>query len=331
MGFDVLAVGDLNCDLVLTDVSRPPMVNTEVLAETYRFTLGGSTGIFAAVLGSLGAQVGFVGLTGQDRHGGFLRRALASHHVDLGGLLSDPHIQTGLTISLMCQGDRALVTVLGSIACLREQDIPWDYVGQARHLHVGQYYLQTGLRLAMPKVFAEARRMGLTTSLDVGWDPVEEWDWPSVATLLPLIDVFLLNETEALHLTGRQDTESALADLVAAGANTATIKLGVRGAIVGCGMKRVYGAPFPVNAIDTTGAGDSFDAGFVHRWLAGDNLQSCLAFANACGALAVSRIGGADGACTETDVRAFMDLASVTRNCNSPCCYTDKQAWACPT
>lgn len=310
--FDVVTVGDLNCDLVLVDLAGPPVAGREVLAGSYRIALGGSTAIFAGVLGSLGDSVGFVGLLGRDHFGDLVCRSLEGHGVDLGGLRRAQDSQSGLTVSLVRSGDRALLTVPGSIAELRAEDVPWDYLKQGRHLHVASYYLQTGLRPALREIFAEARRAGLSTSLDTGWDPCEEWDWPDLAALLPSVDVFLPNETEALHLTGAGDTEGALTALLAAGAGTVVIKRGGSGAIAGRGAERLQVAAYPMELIDTTGAGDSFDAGFIHRLLHGDDLAPCLAFANACGAMATRRIGGAEGAPSATEVSSFMKAGERT-------------------
>lgn len=305
-GFDVVAVGDLNCDLVLVDLAGPPAADREVLAGSYRIALGGSTAIFAGVMGSLGDKVGFVGLLTQDHFGDLVCRLLEGHGVDLGGLRRAQDSQSGLTVSLVRAGDRALVTVPGSIAELRVEDVPWDYLKQGRHLHVASYYLQTGLRPALRELFAKARRAGLSTSLDTGWDPGEGWDWPDLAALLPLVDVFLPNETEALHLTGAGDAEGALDSLLAAGAGTVVLKRGGSGALAGRGAERLGVAAYPVEVVDTTGAGDSFDAGFMHTFLGGGDLRSCLAFANACGAMAACRIGGAEGAPSADEVFSFM-------------------------
>ena len=314
-GFDAVALGDLNCDMVLTGLERPPMAGREVLAASYGLCLGGSTGIFAGVLGSLGARVGFIGLVGHDELGGLLKRRLAGHGVDTGGVRTDASVQTGLTISLVQGRDRALVTVLGTIAGLRPEHIPWDYLCAGRHLHVASYYLQSGLRPAMGEILVEARRHGLSISLDTGWDPRETWDWPAVAALLPLVDVFLPNETEALHLTGARDADAALTVLLAAGARTVAVKRGSEGAIAGRGNERVRAAPFPAEVIDPTGAGDSFDAGFIYRLLQGGDLSSCLAWGNASGSLAVGRIGGAAGAPGADEVEFSMHAAGRLRRC----------------
>ena len=311
--FGVVALGDLNCDLILVELENPPVPNREILAQSYNLTLGGSTGIFAAVSGGLGAKVGFVGLLGRDYFGDFLHARLAEYGVDTGGIRRERDILTGLTVSLVREGERALVTVLGSIAGLRSEDLPWDYIRQGRHLHLASYYLQTCLRPEIGGILAAARQAGMTTSLDPGWDPREEWDWPAVAALLPDVDIFLPNETEALHLIGTADINAALAAMLAAGAGIVAVKQGAEGAIAGRGAERVKAPPLRINVVDTTGAGDSFDAGFVHAYLQGNDLASCLGFANASGALAACRVGGADGAPTADDVISFMHAAARRR------------------
>lgn len=304
--YDVAVLGDLNYDLVMADLTEEPAANREVLAGAHRLALGGSAGIFAAVLRALGSKVGFIGRIGSDMLGDLLRAALDARGIDTAGLRRGPEAQTGLTVSLVREGERALVTVPGAMALLRAADIPWDQVGRARHLHLASYYLLAALRPEVPAILAKARALGLTTSLDTGWDPADRWEWPEIEALLPLVDVFLPNETEALHLTGAGGAPEALDRLLAAGAGAVAVKMGARGALAGRGAERLASPPYPVRALDSTGAGDSFDAGFIHLFTRGRELRACLDLGNACGALAVGRLGGAEDAPDEAGVLSFM-------------------------
>ena len=157
----------------------------------------------------------------------------------------------------------------------------------ARHVHLAcPLNLDTAADLVR-----QIHRGGSTVSLDVGWH--EDWlTDPRAMEMLPLIDVFLPNETEAARMAGDGD---ALRVFEAAGAKCVPVKLGPRGsAMLQDGEVLFVEAPI-VNPVDTTGAGDCFDAGFLHAWLSGRPLPACLRLANICGALSTQAYGGIAG------------------------------------
>ncbi|MBE3132772.1 MAG: carbohydrate kinase, partial [Acidobacteria bacterium] len=224
--------------------------------------------------------------------------------IDLTAVRSDPAVKTGVTVSITSPSDRALVTYLGSITALAADDIDDRLFDSADHLHVSSYFLQARLRPGCRELFRRAGLRGLTTSLDPGFDPAETWG-PELADTLREVDLFFPNEVELAGITGLADPEAALRALE--NGRTLTIaKLGARGA-----MTRHLGATvtcpaIPVTPLDTTGAGDSFDAGFLHAWLAHRPLERALALGAACGALSTLGLGGTGGQPTLEQAEAFL-------------------------
>lgn len=287
---DVLVVGDLNADLVLSGDVTPTWGQVEKLIDDATLTLGSSAAIFACGAARLGLRVAFAGVVGDDALGQLVVQGLQERNVDTGGVVVDPQIKTGLTVILSRGTDRAMLTYLGSIAALRYDHIDLTLLDRARHLHLGSYFLLDGLRPDVPRLFVAARTRGLTVSIDTNYDPAERWD-AGLADALRHADIVLPNETELHAITRVPDLNDAL-DALAQQVPLLAVKLGARGAVARRGAEAVRAAGPAVDVVDTTGAGDSFDAGFVYGVLAGWELQRTLRFACACGALSTRAAGG---------------------------------------
>jgi sugar/nucleoside kinase (ribokinase family) len=288
---DLLVLGDANPDLVLLggDVV-PAFGQAEHLVERATLTLGGSGAILAHGAARLGLRVGICAVVGDDLFARFVREALEAVGVDTEGLVTDPGTPTGVTVVLSAERDRAILTALGTIPNLRADLIAPELLRRARHVHVSSYYLQGSLTGALPQIFDTVHAGGGTTSLDPNWDPSEGWNG-GLLELLDKVDVFLPNAMEATRLARTSDLEGAARSL-AARAGLVVAKNGDHGAIA-CGNDEYVTAPaVAVESVDTTGAGDSFDAGFLAAWVGGQPLEQALAIANACGALSTRTSGG---------------------------------------
>ena len=287
--FDCLVAGDANVDLLVEGVVDLE-VGTEKLASRLELVLGGSSAITAYNLSSLGASVTFVGVIGQDLFGRFTEEKLRSGGVDIAGLRRTQDANTGMTIWHSRNGKRAGVTYPGTIAMLQAKDIPEDLLKSARHLHVGAYFLQTSLHADAPDLFAQAKKLGLTTSLDCNYDPAGRWD-SNLTAVLRHTDLFLPNESEALMITGKPDAAAAAHDLATL-ARTVVVKRGAHGAYIATDTTGFEVPAIPAKVIDTTGAGDSFNAGFLIEFLKGGNLRSCAEAGVIAGARSVQQVGG---------------------------------------
>jgi sugar/nucleoside kinase (ribokinase family) len=287
--FDVIMIGEVNIDLVLWNIAQPEN-EKEKLAEDMAFTMGSSSGITAHNLACIGGRVGYIGKVGKDTFGDFMLDQLNIVGVDVAGIIRDPSLKTGATIVLANPPERAMLTYLGAMTELRIDDLDWDYLAQARHLHLGCYYLQTGILPDVPEVFARAHKLGLTTSLDTNWDPAEVWD-VAIYDVLAHTDIFFPNDDEAIRIAHADNLEEAI-DILSARVKICAVKCGAGGATVRAAGKTYALPSFAVDVIDTVGAGDSFNAGFIYQYLQGADTMECLRYGNACGAVAVTAMGG---------------------------------------
>jgi sugar/nucleoside kinase (ribokinase family) len=305
--YDVLVLGEINVDLILTANEITPVPGQERLVDDMALTMGSSSVIFACGAARLGLRVAFCGIVGDDELGQFMLRGMTARGIDVTPVTVDPAFKTGITVSLSTPVDRAMLTYAGSIAALTAEHVDRVLVRNARHVHISSFYLQDGLRKGLPDLLARAREYGLTVSLDTGYDPREAWNG-SLQETLAQVDVLMPNEIEAAAISGAADREAALSAL-ARQVPVVAIKLGAEGAVAQQGKNVVHAAPPAVEVKDTTGAGDSFDAGFVYGSLAGWPLERTLRLACACGALATRVPGGTNGQPTLAEALAAADNA----------------------
>jgi sugar/nucleoside kinase (ribokinase family) len=293
--YDVITFGDMCVDLIVSGADVTPRFGqVEKLVEDYGVEMGGSSCLFACQAARLGLRVGILGRVGDDDFGRLIVHRLEECGVDTGYVIVDPALKTGLGIALCQNGDRAILTYMGSICALRPDDVSDEFLASARHLHHGSFFLHTGLRPAMPGIFRRAQELGLSTSLDTNWDPAERWN-STLRKVLPLADVFMPNEQEALQITGCAALEEAARQLRARGIPLVTVKRGPEGARAYGEQGMVECRVAPAAGGDSIGAGDSFDAGFLAGWLRSLPLKQCLDIACYCGRSVAGAVGGLQG------------------------------------
>jgi sugar/nucleoside kinase (ribokinase family) len=300
----VLVPGEINVDLIFAGLAALPQLGRETLAQTYLQCPGSSSMILAMGLARLGDPVHFIGRCGDDTYGRFCIDALRERGVDTTAIMTDAALRTGVTVAISTGGDRALLTWQGAMATLVASDVSDAELADAHHLHISSYYLQTTLRPELGELFARAQAAGLTTSLDPGSDPENCWG-RDIIDVLRHVDLFLPNEDEARALTCANTPEDALRSLEN-GVTRSVIKAGSRGAF---SLEHGQTVFVPSNAMppgDTTGAGDSFNAGFLHAWLRGLPVLDGLQWGNACGALSTRGSGGTGAQATEVEALALM-------------------------
>jgi sugar/nucleoside kinase (ribokinase family) len=296
---DVLAVGDVNPDLIVTGDVVPRFGQAEQDVVTH-LTLGGSAAIFAAGAARLGLRTALAATIGDDDLGRAALALLVARGVDVGPLRTVPGRTTGLSILLQHGDDRTILTDRGAMT---ELDVGQVGVHHVRHVHLASLFLIPGLERDGGALVAAARHAGATVSVDTNYDPAERFLTPP---WLRDADVLLPNETEALALAGRTDGDvlAAARDLAAGGA-LVVVKRGAAGALAVRGDE-VVEAPAPaVDAVDSIGAGDSFDAGLVRALLDGRPLADALRLACACGSLSLRAAGGIDGQATLQEALAL--------------------------
>jgi len=290
---EVVVIGELNVDIILNQIESFPEMGKEKLAQEMNIALGSSSAIFAGNLSTLGTKVAFIGKIGKDSFASVVLDSLNSKRVDTSNIIQSQTLNTGATIVLNYDQDRAMVTYPGAMEDLKIEDIDFGILSAARHLHFSSIFLQPGIRNNLPEMFAKAKALGLTTSLDPQWDPAEKWE-VKLLELLPNVDVFLPNMAEFLLLTGSGSMEEGINLIKEIAPNlTLIVKDGSNGAYGWKHGKLVHQPAFlNTEVIDCIGAGDSFNAGFIHEFIKGNLIKKCLETGALTGAVSTTRAGG---------------------------------------
>jgi sugar/nucleoside kinase (ribokinase family) len=303
--FDVTIAGEINLDLILYGLPESMPVERELLARDFRMTLGSSSAIVAHNLAALGVSVGFITRLGDDALGSIALERLAERGVDLtcvkrvsGGT------STGVTILLDHEGKRHILTYPGTMFEMAAADLDMAYLASGRHFHLSSLFLHKALQPDLPRICRQLKAEGLTLSLDTNDDPQDCWGG-ALDELLGMVDIFLPNEHEACRVSGKPDPESAI-EALARRVPLVAVKCGKRGALVQAANRRWLLPAASVAPIDTIGAGDSFDAGFLAAYLLGEPPDACAAFGNRAAALSILRPGGTESFRDPALVREFL-------------------------
>ena len=304
---DLVVVGDCNPDvMVLTGDITPAFGQQEQIVPAVSLVVGGSAAITAVAAARLGASVDLVAAIGDDAAGQFMLAELHRAGVGTGHVIVRGDLPTGMSVALSRGGDRAILTAPGGIATLAASDIPAELLVSARHVHVSSYFLmEERLAPGLPAAFAAARDAGAVTSLDTNWDPSGRWGGTRLREVLAQTDLLLPNEAEALRIARVSTLDKAVAALTATGASVA-VKRGGDGAILVTGGVRYQATPPAQEVVDTTGAGDCFNAGLITALLARRGTADALALACAAGAGSTRALGGTAGC---PDLPAALALA----------------------
>lgn len=300
----LLVVGELNVDLILNKIHAFPQVGKETIADEMDMCLGSSSAIMAANIAAMGVDTTFCGVVGDDYFGDFILRELEQKSVSCKHVTRLPDQKTGCTLILNYGQDRANVTFQGAMNALTISNIPFETPANYQHLHVSSLFLQKGLLNNIEQILINARAAGMTTSLDLQWDPTEQWAF-DYARCLPYVDVFMPNESELLALTNTDSVSSAI-EKVRPYLNMLALKVGRKGSLGLCGEQQLTVPAFEgPHFVDAIGAGDSFNAGFIQKYISGAPLEECLREGNLMGALNTTAAGGTG---------AFCDFNKISEN-----------------
>jgi len=298
-------IGDLNVDIVVTGAPQLPILGHEIPCEDIRTVMGGAASIFACRLGQLGAGVDIFGKVGSDPNGRIVLDTLKSSNVGTEKVRVLDNMKTGITISLTYPENKALITYTRGIDTLTGSDINPGLFHGYDHLHISSIYILRKLLVSLHAIFAEAKRRGLSTSLDTNADPLNKYEF--IEDILDYVDIFLPNDKEAKDITGLGNVRSAL-ERLSTKVPAVVIKCGEQGAIGKHSNRIIQVEPIRIKPIDTTGAGDSFDAGFIYQFVhKKEKFEASIEFANALGALSCLYIGGGEERINEANVLNFMN------------------------
>jgi sugar/nucleoside kinase (ribokinase family) len=307
---DIVIAGEINLDLILYGLPEQMPTERELLATNFAITLGSSSAILAHNLAALGSRVGFITKAGNDSFGTLAMERLQERRVDLSRVAHGA--KSGVTLILPHESQRHILTYPGTISELRFDDLDLDYMGSARHFHMSSLFLQRDLLPRVPELFRRMKAAGLTTSLDTNDDPDDLWDG-GLEKILPHVNILLPNQREAMKMARTNDLETAISTL-AERVETVVVKMGARGAIAVQKEKRIIAQAFPVTVVDPIGAGDSFDAGFLHQFLRGADLAACLAYGNICGAFSTTASGGTEAFRDDARMHEFLRQHSASNS-----------------
>ncbi len=299
--FDITLVGEFNLDLLLYGLPEALPLERELLADRMTISLGGSPAITAHNLARLGSRVGLIACSSDDMFGRMCLAELDAAEVNVSRLVSakSGHA-TGVTVLLQHESSRRAFTYPGTTAVLQYEDLDLEYLRSASHFHLSSPFLQESLLPDLPRLFAELKQAGLTISLDPNDDPTGRWDGP-VQECLRYVDILMPNEREACALASQPLLENAVSSLVSR-VPLLVVKRGARGATAFASDQRESVDAVKVESVDAVGAGDSFNAGFLHGFVRHWPLRRCLEFGNRAGALSTTAAGG---------TAAFRDPAAM--------------------
>lgn len=304
--FDVIVIGEINADLILSGNVEPVFGQVEKVISNAHLVIGSSSVIFACGAARLGLKTAFIGKVGNDIFGDFMIQSMKKHGIDVSGVIIDNEIRTGLSVILTRESDRAILTFPGSISELLINEIDFSLISKSRHLHLGSFFLLDSLRPDIAGLFKRVKESGLTISLDTNYDPSEKWDG-GLDEALNSVDIFLPNDSEIKAITAENNILGAV-DKLSKRIPIVVVKLGKDGAIVKeQGAEIIRQAAFPVAVADTVGAGDSFDAGFIYGFLNQWELSDSLRLSVACGSLSTRKAGGTNAQPGIQEVLEFMN------------------------
>jgi sugar/nucleoside kinase (ribokinase family) len=305
--FDVASLGIVVADVLARPVDTMPELGKLVLVENMALHIGGLAAATSRVLAKLGARVALIGSVGTDGFGDFVLETLRESSVNTEGVKRTGEANTSVTLVLVStDGERSFFHYTGASDAVREEDVDFHILERARIVHFGGPFLMKQLDgEPIARILARAHSMGKLTSMDTAWDGKGRW-LRLIEPSLEHLDIIHASLEEARAITGKDEPEEIARFLQSYGIRTVVIKMG--GA--GCYIKgddevhRIGG--LSVDVVDTTGAGDAFVGGFLYGVSRGWSIGECGRFANAVGALTVTKIGGSEAVESYDATVAFM-------------------------
>ncbi len=306
---DIIVMGDINVDVIFA-IPAYPLPGTEAIATSVEMHTGGSAVNTAIALAKMDMDVGFIGRVGQDSLSNIALSELKKADVDCSHVQVDPKVSTGMIfIAVSGDGERTMFGNRGANAFTEAKAIDTDYFANCRWIHLSSYsFLAHHQYETMLAALDLAENSPYTrVSLDIATEPALRAR-SQIVGVLPRLDVILPNETEVSLLgDGLPVYESLDYLLNDPKANAVVTKTGHKGCILAVGEKRVKVPSFNVKARDTTGAGDSFNAGVVLARLIGLSWESAAALGNAMAGLTTTKEGAGTNALNRNDVARLVE------------------------
>ncbi len=294
---DVLSLGIYVVDVLGRPIDEFPEKGKLVLFDELEIHTGGCANNTAIALTRLGLSAGAMGKVGTDAFGDLILQKLIDNGVDTGGMQQDPGSRTSFTfVAVASDGERTFYHYIGANGELCEADLDWEVIKSAKILHIaGALVMPRFDGAPMANVLQKAKTLGITTSLDTAYDATGKWI-ETLEPCLPYVDMFMPSIVEAQHLTGLSEAREIAQFLRRNyGIHTIAIKMGEDGSYVSTPEREHFASAYPVTAVDATGAGDAYVAGFLAGTLMGWDLKATAELASATGAACVTAIGTTAG------------------------------------
>ena len=298
----LIAAGEFFHDLIFFDLKSLPAMGEELKTDSFRLTFGGGAAITAAAASQLGRATEIVTVWGDSP----LDKDVRQHLSKLGVAASCSAViqgsRAGLTVSVSTRDDRYFLTHPGANSHVESHLLKPETLSAAAcgdHLH---FALAPTRWAPFQDLVVQLKKESVTTSWDLGWDP-RAASGQAFERLRATLDVLFLNQMEAIRYTASADLQGALQAL-SRQQNTVVVKLGSQGAVACRGQEQIWAEPVPVDALETTGAGDAFNGGFLHYWMKGSPLADCLLAGNICGAASTRAPGGIESLPSKEEFQA---------------------------
>lgn len=307
---DVACVGILVADIIAKPVDEIPKKGLLGLIDAVTIHSGGCAMSAAIDMARIGLKTAILGKVGNDGLGEFLKNTLVENGVNVDGLAVDENVQTSASVVLSnSDGERTFLHCIGANGTFGENDINWDVIKQSKVVFVaGTMLMDTFDGEQCMNVLKKCKEMGKITALDTAWDSKGRW-MDVLGQCMPYIDIFLPSIDEAAKLSGQREPSKIADVFFDKGVKSVAIKLGAQGCYLRESRESegTFVSPYKVDVVDTTGAGDSFCAGFIAGLVKGMTFEECGYFANAVGAHCVSAMGATTGIRPMADILRFME------------------------
>jgi len=305
---DVVCVGVLVADAIARSVEKLPEKGKLELVNNISLYTGGCAANSGVDMAKIGLKAGVIGNLGDDGFGGFMRSALAQSGIHVEGIRVKSGVSTSASLVMVTpDGERSFIHCTGANGYFTEDDIDYEIIKDSCFVFVAGTMLMPrfdGTECAL--FLKKCKEMGKTTILDTAWDSTGRW-MEILQPAMPYIDYFLPSLDEARQLSGMKVPDEIADYFISLGPKVVAIKMGENGSLIKTkDGKRITVPAFTVQAVDATGAGDSFCAGFITGLVRGWTLEKCGLFANAVGAHCVMAAGASGGIRSEEEIWAFI-------------------------
>ena len=302
----VLCAGNISHDILMRPVNEFRW-GTCTWVDEFVEDMGGNGSNTSYTLARLGVPVKLMGMVGRDERGEALLRKLTGAGVDVDSVARSEGPTTTTICVANSTGDRLFLQRPGSSleAFAEPAEFTRELCAGVSHYHQANLYSLANLRKHSAETMRRAHAAGLTVSVDTGWAADGRW-MEVLAPALPHTDLLFVNEDEARMLTGQSEPEAIVRTLRDRGATSVALKLGAQGSVLFFGSERIECPPFAVKAVDTTGAGDNYAAGFLAALFRGLGLAEAGRVGNATGAISVTQLGAVRAARSWEEVREWM-------------------------